>query len=80
MIKSQVIIEFGKGTVGVFSGKDEEANQGILALQTIEKADIGTKIENEDDYFPVVMTFEKIESIDIVIKHLEKTKKLMLEK
>lgn len=80
-------LEFGYGDINVSPGTlDCEDVVGVVIFRPQEVAKpIG---EHEDhpglrvdvSESPVRMTFEKIESIDVVIWALEETKRMMLEK
>lgn len=71
---STTIIEFN-GDVSIGVNKD-----GMIAFQDLEKPEEpGTKIENDNDIFPVIFKFEKTESIDVLIRQLEKAKEIIKE-
>lgn len=78
-------LEFGTGDIRVSGGlldTDEEVLGAVCFFQTVPQA-IGIKIPNErtvvpQEETPVRMVFSKVESIDVVIRALEKTKEYML--
>jgi len=82
MIKnSQMVLEFGNGDIGVGGGNCKSDHKiGIVVFSNIEKREIGSfkgfdDVKNEN--YPLVMTFTKKESIDVVIKALQDAKKEM---
>lgn len=82
-ITGRSIIEFGKGDVSVMSGNIKDL--GILSLKTLEEPkeigfNLGTKNLNGEellDETEVLMTFKNVESIDVVIKALQRIKTKM---
>lgn len=77
------LLEFGHGDIGVGGGS--HGNIGVVVFFNQEPEEIGTytgippeiKVHLED--FPVVMTFDKEESIDVLIKCLEIARSQMKE-
>lgn len=69
---SQTIIEFDGGDIAVGVRED-----GLIGFQNIEKQEIGTDVKSNNNIFPVVLKFKKAESIDVVIKQLEKAKEII---
>lgn len=70
---SKTIIEFKGGDIAVGVGE-----KGTVVFQDIENPqEIGTKVENENNIYPVILKFEKSESIEVVIKQLEKAKQIL---
>lgn len=80
-------VEFGKGDILVSPGLlDMEQIVGVLCFTDNGTGIIGDRTEHEPatileaDETPVRLTFEKIESIEVVIKMLEETKAMMVAK
>ena len=69
---SQTIIEFDGGDIAVGVRGD-----GAIGFQDIEKQEIGTDVENCSNTYPVILSFKKTESIDVVIKQLQKAKEII---
>lgn len=77
MIVNGTVVIFEGGNIGTASRYDEKTNIGELSFQELkEKHEIGAEYE-EDEYYPVSLIFKKSESIDIVIRQLEKIKEKM---
>ena len=82
--EKEVYLEFGTGDICIASGYVEsEQGVGFVTFCNQEPREIGkigdVKLGEEYDIddFPVVMKFNKKESIDVVIKALLGAKKLM---
>lgn len=82
--EKQVELEFGNGDICVAGGytEDEDGKTGFVIFTNQEPRKVGSPgvIEKGEVYleeYPVVMTFSKKESIDVVIKHLEEAKSFM---
>lgn len=80
-------LEFGYGDIKVSPGTlDCEDVVGVVIFRQHEARPIGEQEDHEPNTkvdigeSPVRMTFEKVESIDVVIWALEETKRMMLEK
>jgi len=69
---SQTIIEFNGGDVAVGVRKD-----GIVGFQNIEKQKNGTDVKKSDNIFPVIFEFKNVQSIDVVIKQLQRAKEIL---
>ena len=83
--KEHTRLEFGNGDICVAGGYTEHENNkitGFVLFTNQDPREIGSKgvvkagEVNLEDY-PVVMTFSKKESIDVVIKQLENAKSFM---
>lgn len=78
---------FGTGDIKVSSGwLNDDNSVGVLTLSQQHPEAVGTETKY-DPYevthlggVPVRMVFNKVESIDVVIKHLEKVKRFMINK
>jgi len=86
---SQTELQFGKGNIRINSGTyiNESNNKvGIVAFMNETPREIGDEgdIKVSEEYnvedFPIVMTFIKTESIDVIIEALLDTKKQMNKK
>lgn len=85
------VIEFGTGDIEVTSGfmDDPEINAGVVCFGQSVPCEIGRDIEIHGDYGcnpksvdpkeHTRLIFNNTKSIDIVIEHLLKAKKIMLE-
>ena len=82
--KKQVELEFGNGDICIAGGytDHEDKRAGFVIFTNQEPREIGSvgvikagEVNLEDH--PVVMTFSKKESIDVVIAQLEKAKSFM---
>jgi hypothetical protein len=78
-------IVFGTGDIKVSSGWSNDDNSiGVLTLNQQYPEPVGTEtLHNPHEMVnygvvPVRMVFHKVESVDVVIKHLEKVKKFMI--
>lgn len=80
MIKGKAKLEFGTGDIRMTSC----LGNGIGAVCCVTHAPqvIGSAMTVEDDWSPsnseVILTFTKVESIDVLIKKLNETKQYML--
>ena len=76
--EERIVVNFEGGNievVGSYHGKI-----GLVKFAELEHTqEIGTKVESNNEYFPVIMAFHKPESIDVVIKALNHAKKKMME-
>ena len=80
MIVNGTVVIFEGGNIGTASRYDEEHNIGELSFQELKRThEIGVQYE-EDGYYPVSLVFKKSESIDVVIRQLEKIKEKMEDK
>ena len=84
--KAQTELEFGKGDIGFNSGIFNNSNGEVIGMvgfysqearQIGDEGDIKIGQECSVDDFPVLMTFTKIESIDVVISALLDAKNQM---
>lgn len=85
--EKQIELEFGKGDICIAGGYFEnEKNEKVGLVTFIEQeprkiGEVGITTPNEKHKvgdFPVIMTFNKVESIDVVIEQLEQAKYEML--
>ncbi len=86
--ENQTDLEFGTGDICIAGGSylgENGGKVGMVAFMNQEPREIGSVgvIKANKKYkvgdFPVIMTFTKPESIDVLIKHLEIAKKEMEE-
>lgn len=79
--KRQTIIQFGTGDINIIPGILTEEDIGIVGLRNQAPREIGLnngdKAPNNTDEFPIILQFDKKESIDVLIYALEETKKMM---
>ncbi len=76
-----VVAEFGKGNVLITPSVNESFEKGCIILQNgkgtgvvgSEKSTENFSVSEED----IVLTFENTASVDVVIRNLEKLKKMM---
>lgn len=80
-------LHFGSGDISVGGGTlamDEVV--GVITFQKQLPQEVGTRTENEPGHVldpsetPVRMTFDRVESVDVVIRQLQEIKRLMVEK
>lgn len=76
---------FGSGDIKVSCGyRKHKENVGILVLRNQEPQAIGIWVEHEKPEeintteAPITLAFNKVESIDVLIRNLEKVKQHML--
>jgi len=83
MIKNNVILEFGTGDINLISAISVVDGVGMVGFRNQEPREIGTVGDStefiEMTELPILMAFNKIESIDVVIDSLKEVKELMLE-
>ena len=85
MIKQeeQVKIEFGRGDIRIISSGRVDGSVGYLALENQDPPrPIGKNMDQEGDSFspdryPVLMSFTKVESVDVLIGELERVRNIM---
>lgn len=83
--EGQTQIEFGTGDINVSAGLLQmDYPCGVVVFQPKEPGQIGERRKNEvivapPAETPVRMTFDKVESIDVVIRALQETKRMMQE-
>jgi hypothetical protein len=83
--EGQTQIEFGTGDINVSPGLLQlDYPCGVVAFQPKESGPIGERQKNErvvapPAETPVRMTFDKVESIDVVIRALHEAKRMMQE-
>lgn len=82
--EEQVKLEFGNGDICIAGGytDNEDKRTGFVLFTNQEPRDIGSvgvikSGEVNLEEYPIIMTFSKRESIDVVIRELEKAKELM---
>ena len=89
IIEEQTELEFGNGDICIAAGhflNEDNKRVGLVAFINQEPREIGsvgiTKANEEHnvDDFPVIMSFSKVESIDVVIEQLQYAKADMLSK
>lgn len=81
---NQIIIQFGNGDINIIPGILKEEEIGIIALRNQKPREIG--LNNGDtppkniELIPIILQFDKVESIDILIHALKETKEMMLNR
>lgn len=82
MIEVEVkTLEFGDGNIGIGSAIKTDGTGAVYFTNLEDDYPIGERIENSNIKDSVVrLYFKKVESIDVVIKHLKRAKKMMLRK
>ena len=82
MIEVEVkTLEFGDGNIGIGSAVKTDGTGAVYFTNLEDDYPIGKRIENSNIKDSVVrLHFKKVESIDVVIKHLKRVKKMMLRK
>lgn len=82
--KEQTLLKFGYGDICIAGGYTDHGDKrtGFVVFSNQEPREIGIEGDiraGEADLndYPVVMTFDKKESIDAVIRELEKAKSFM---
>lgn len=83
MIEVEVkTLEFGDGNIGIGSAIKTDGTGSVYFTDLNKSYPIGKRIENINEVGNLVvrLCFKKVESIDVVIKHLKRAKKMMLRK
>ena len=79
--KNQIIIQFGNGDVNIIPGILIEEDIGIVGLRNQKAREVGLnngdKAPDNTEEFPILLQFNKKESIDVLIYALEEVKKMM---
>ena len=81
---NQTIIQFGTGDINIIPGILKEEEIGIIALREQKERKIG--LNNGDKppqnilEIPIILQFNKTESIDVLIHALKETKEMMLNR
>ena len=79
-------LEFGKGDINVGATISQHENTSSVVFKSQDSTPIGTEDESvkgktTDFYVPeVIMSFDKIESIDVVIEQLNHAKNYLLNR
>ena len=78
----QMVLEFGNGDIGISGGNSlQDSKLGVVVFNNIEPREIGLNSGfDEEAIYPLIMTFTKKESIDVLIGELLRAKKSMEEK
>lgn len=81
---NQTIIQFGTGDINIIPGILKEEEIGIVALRNQEPREIGLnngdEPPNNTSEIPIILQFNKTESIDVLIYALNETKQMMLHR
>jgi hypothetical protein len=81
---NQTIIEFGTGDINIIPGILKEEEIGIIALRNQKPRKIGLNNgdipPNKLTEIPIILQFNKTESIDVLIYSLKETKEMMLHR
>lgn len=81
---NQTIIEFGTGDINIIPGILKEEEIGIIALRNQKPRKIGLNNgdipTNKLTEIPIILQFNKTESIDVLIHSLKETKEMMLHR
>jgi hypothetical protein len=84
--KEQTVVEFGFGDVLMTSGTSKTGDgrvRGVLGVRDVPMGICGTVVSVDKKVsatiFPVLLSFNNINSIDTLIASLEHTKKLLVE-
>ena len=81
---NQIIIQFGTGDINIIPGILKEEEIGIIALREQKPREIG--LNNGDKSpsnlyeIPIILQFNKTESIDVLIHTLKEVKDMMLNR
>lgn len=77
-----VVAEFGKGNVLITPSMDGDFEKGCIILQNGKGTGVVGGEKSTEDFSSskedIVLTFENTESVDVVIRNLEKLKKMMV--
>lgn len=80
---NQTIIQFGSGDINIIPGILKE-EIGIIALREQKPREIGLnngdKSPSSLEEIPIILQFNKTESIDVLIHALKETKDMMLNR
>lgn len=80
----QTIIQFGTGDINIIPGILKEEEIGIICLRNQKAREIG--LNNGDKppintiEIPIILQFDKTESIDVLIHALKETKEMMIHR
>ena len=81
---NQTIIEFGTGDINIIPGILKEEEIGIIAKRNQKPREIGLNNgdipPNKLIEIPIILQFNKTESIDVLIHSLKETKEMMLHR
>lgn len=81
---NQTIIQFGNGDINIIPGILKEEEIGIIALRNQTPRKIGLNNgdipPNNTIEIPIILQFNKTESIDVLIHALKETKEMMLHR
>lgn len=81
---NQTIVQFGTGDINIIPGILKEEEIGIICLRNQQARKIG--LNNGDTppkditEIPIVLQFNKTESIDVLVHALKETKEMMLHR
>lgn len=81
---NQTIIQFGTGDINIIPGILKEEEIGIIALRNQTPREIGLNNgdipPNNTTEIPIILQFNKTESIDVLMHALKETKEMMLNR
>lgn len=81
---NQTIIQFGTGDINIIPGILKEEEIGIIGLRNQAPREIGLNNgdipPNNTIEIPIILQFNKTESIDVLIHSLKETKEMMLHR
>ncbi len=81
---NQIIIQFGNGDINIIPGILKEEEIGIIALREQKPREIGLnngdKSPSNLHEIPIILQFNKTESIDVLIHALKEAKDMMLNR
>jgi hypothetical protein len=80
--ENNIQVQFGAGDILIGSGMMGDYEQGLVTLVQQEPKPIGTYVKHENPFvemeaIPVSLIFQKVESLDVLIERLQKTRKYM---
>lgn len=84
IINRSVQVVFGTGDISALVGCQSDRSSGVIQFTEIEPRPIGEeskidKMKMDIDEAPVSLVFNKIESLDAVIKQLQRLRDIMSE-
>lgn len=80
MVKNQIVLEFGYGDIGITPAARRDGKEVGLFLTNVIPGKVGRPLpglEWDPAKADAVLTFNNVESIDVLIKALKAAKKMM---
>lgn len=80
--EGNVQVHFGSGDILIGSGMQGDYEQGLVSLVEQDPKPIGTHVKHKNPFvdmneIPVSLIFKNVDSLDVLIERLQKTRKYM---